>query len=314
MMIKVSVLLPVYNAASTLKESINSVIEQTFSDWELIVINDGSIDNTEEIIKSYSDSRIKYVKNETNKGLIYTLNRGISLAKGKYIARMDADDICYFERFEKQVAFMDNNPDVIICGTQIEYFGTKSSNYKKLIFPLKDMQLKEMLATSTCFAHPSVMIKKSVLDDSGILYNMNYKNAEDYGLWVDLASYGKYANLKEVLLRYRVSDTQISQPSNPQTIKSVLACRKKYLLTYLDEILVQSLFNNPINISILKVVKQQTSNKKILESCYLSLENYNLSSILYYIGSFDAFRLGILPFVRFMKRCLKGKSPIYYKL
>ena len=313
-MIKVSVLLPVYNAASTLKESINSVIEQTFSDWELIVINDGSIDNTEEIIKSYSDSRIKYVKNETNKGLIYTLNRGISLAKGKYIARMDADDICYFERFEKQVAFMDNNPDVIICGTQIEYFGTKSSNYKKLIFPLKDMQLKEMLATSTCFAHPSVMIKKSVLDDSGILYNMNYKNAEDYGLWVDLASYGKYANLKEVLLRYRVSDTQISQPSNPQTIKSVLACRKKYLLTYLDEILVQSLFNNPINISILKVVKQQTSNKKILESCYLSLENYNLSSILYYIGSFDAFRLGILPFVRFMKRCLKGKSPIYYKL
>lgn len=101
----VSVVLPAYNAELYLKEAIDSVLSQTFTDFELIILNDGSIDRTEEIILSYNDSRIVYVKNEKNLGLIGTLNKGINLAKGKYIARMDADDICLPERFKNRLIF-----------------------------------------------------------------------------------------------------------------------------------------------------------------------------------------------------------------
>ena len=265
----VSVILPAYNAEKTLSEAIQSIINQSYNNWELIIINDGSTDGTNIVSLSFDDKRIKYYENEGNKGLIYTLNRGVELATGKYIARMDADDICYPERIERQVDFMESHPDVIVCGTQIDYFGTKSTNYKKLKFPLNDKSLKEMLATSTCFAHPTVMIRKSMLENSGVYYDVNFKNAEDYSFWIDLIPYGKFANLSETLLHYRISDTQISQSGNPQTMKSVIACKKKYLKRELDPSLVDSLFNM-INISVLKEVKIQTYNKRIWESCYFS--------------------------------------------
>ena len=267
----VSVILPVYNAENTIAEAIKSIIDQTYSNWELIIINDGSSDKTEDIILSFTDNRIKYYKNHGNKQLIYTLNRGLSLATGTFIARMDADDICLPSRFEKQVNLMIKHPDVIISGCQISYFGTKSKKYKKLKFPLKNSELKDMLAISTCFAHPTVMINKNLLDISGVQYNLDYKNAEDYCMWIDLEPYGNFLNLNETLLNYRISDTQISQPSNPMTIRSVIRCRKKYLERHLTKSCVESLFNKPIDISILKEVKKQTSNRKIWEGCYLSL-------------------------------------------
>lgn len=308
----VSVVLPAYNAASTIRESINSVIEQTFSDWELIIINDGSNDNTDSIIRSFIDKRIIYLNNAVNRGLIYTLNRGFSLAQGKYIARMDADDICLPKRLEKQVAFMEKHPDVVVCGTQIKYFGTKSSRYKKLKFPLDNRALKDMLAMSTCFAHPSVMIRRSVLVSNNVTYDLDYKNAEDYSMWIDLSQYGNYANLSESLLLYRISDTQISQLYNPQTIRSVIACKKKYLRQHLDESLVESLFSMPIDLCLLRKVKKETSNKRVWEGCYLSLANYNLYTILYYFVSLDVFRLGFKTLLRFLKRLVLSKTPIYF--
>lgn len=310
----VSVILPAYNAEATIAETIQSIIDQTYTNWELVVINDGSTDNTEKIVKSFYDVRIKYFENEGNKKLIYTLNRGLNLASGKYIARMDADDICKPQRFEKQVSFMETHREVIVCGTQIDYFGSKANIYRKLKFPTNDKDLKEMLATSTCFAHPSVMIRRDVLIKSGVLYDMRYKNAEDYCLWIDLASYGKYANLEESLLLYRISDTQISQPNNLQTMKSVIACKKKYVRTYLNESLVESIFEEPIDISVLKRVKKETRNKKILEGCYLSLANYGISVFLYYIVSLDAFKLGLRGALRFFKRYIYGKAPIYFNI
>ena len=226
---------------------------------------------------------------------------------------MDADDICYPERLEKQVAFMENHLNVIVCGTQIDYFGTKNTNYKKLKFPLDDKSLKEMLAISTCFAHPSVMIRKSMLESSGVFYDINFKNAEDYSFWIDLIPYGKFANLSEALLHYRISDTQISQSGNPQTLKSVIACKKKYLKRELDPSLADSLFNL-INIPVLKEVKRQTSNKRIWEACYLSLEKYNIYSLVYYFISLDAFKLGSRTFIRFIKRFVSGKDPVYFNV
>ena len=184
----VSILLPVYNAESTISETIQSIINQTYKDWELYIINDGSVDKTEEIILSFKDDRIKYLKNNKNRGLIYTLNRGLSIAQCKYIARMDADDICMSTRLEKQVAYLDSHPEVIICGAQIEYFGTKSNKYVKLSFPTKDKILKEMLAFSTCFAHPTVMMRKDIIVKNKLQYDYDYKNAVDYCMWINMIS------------------------------------------------------------------------------------------------------------------------------
>lgn len=313
-MVKVSIILPVYNAALTLFDAIDSIINQTYNDWELLIINDGSVDRTEEIILSFKDSRIKYIKNDINRGLIYSLNRGLSIANGEYLARMDADDISEPTRIEKQVVFMDSHPNIIICGTQITYFGTKSSDYTKLKFPTNNTKLKDMLAFSTCFAHPTVMIRRSVMEFSGIIYDFNYKNAEDYNLWIDLMDFGEYANLQERLLKYRVSDNQISQLFNLQTEKSVLACKRKYLEQHIPKDDAILLFESPIDISIIKRIKRNTKNLRIIEACYLSLSKYNIVSLLYFIFSLDAFHLGGRAFLRFMKRFIFGKKPVYYKI
>lgn len=310
-MAQVSVLLPAYNAESTIAEAIQSIIDQTYKDWELYVINDGSEDQTEEVILSFKDNRIRYLKNDRNMGLIYTLNRGLAIAGCKYIARMDADDICMSTRFEKQVLYLELHPEVVICGTQIEYFGTKSNNYTKLFFPTKDKELKEMLAVSTCFAHPTIMMRRKVMVDNKIQYDYNYKNAEDYCMWIEMMKFGKFANLDEPLLQYRISDTQVSQPFNLQTINSVMACKRKYLEQYLLKEEVDDLFEYPIDISTIKGIKQKLNNPRVIEACYLSLEEYSLKSLLYYLFSTDVFKLGFGAFIRYMKRFILGQNPVY---
>lgn len=308
----ISIILPAYNAENTIAETIQSIINQTYKNWELIVINDGSTDSTETVVKSFIDGRIHYYKNNTNKHLIYTLNRGIDLAMGKYIARMDADDICMPERFEKQVAFMEENPKVIVCGTQIKYFGTKSNSFKKLVFPEHDRDLKDMLAMSTCFAHPSVMLRRDVLIENNVRYDKCFKNAEDYAMWVELMPLGEFANLPDALLNYRVSDTQISQPSNPQTRKSVIACHKKYLYKFVAKGIVDNIFEAGCDISIIKQLRKAVRNKRILEACYLSLSKFDLRSATYFFFSGDFLALGFGATIRFVKRLIVGPAPIYF--
>src|ERR1017187_7276972 len=122
----ITVLMPVYNAAPFLREAIDSILNQTFKNFELLIINDGSTDNCEEIILTYKDPRIRYIKNETNIKLISTLNKGIKLSKGKYIVRMDADDISFPDRIEKQVNYMETNPAIALCGTWFSSFGDRA--------------------------------------------------------------------------------------------------------------------------------------------------------------------------------------------
>lgn len=310
----ISVILPAYNAQNTIGETIQSIITQTYRDWELIVINDGSTDDTKGVVMSFNDERIKYIENDENKKLIYTLNRGIELATGEYIARMDADDICHPNRFEKQVEYMESHPDVIVCGTQISYFGSKSTNYQKLSFPTDDKHLKRMLSLSTCFAHPTVMIRKSALIESGCRYDHNYKNAEDYSLWIDLMNYGKFGNLPDYLLYYRVSDTQVSQPSNPITQASVIRCRRKYVEQYLPSDIAELLFVNKISINTIKKVKSLCKNKGVIEGCYLSLKKYTFFSLFYLLLSGDFIKIGTMGTIRFFKRMIKGCDPVYYSL
>ncbi|EOQ66739.1 glycosyltransferase family 2 protein [Acinetobacter pittii] len=219
----VSVVLPAYNAELYLKDAIDSVLAQTFSDFELIVLNDGSVDKTEEIILSYSDSRIVYVKNEKNLGLIGTLNKGINLAKGKYIARMDADDICYPDRFEKQINFLENNNDYVICGTAAyRFYSNNNINNNIFRVPESDELIRLKMLFNSPFIHPSIMMRNSIIKEKMLNFDIEYKYAEDYKFWSQLLKYGKAYNLQEKLLYYRLTPNSQTVIGNSDLTKRKL--------------------------------------------------------------------------------------------
>jgi len=220
----ISVLMPVYNGEKYLKDSIDSILNQTYKNFEFIIIDDGSTDKTEEIIKSYSDKRIRFIKNEKNLGIVKSLNLGIDLARGKYIARMDADDISLPERFEKQVEFMENHPEVNVCGSWIEYFGARSGVWKTL---KSDAKIKVGLLFGSQLAHPTILAKKEVF--VSYPYREEYKDAEDYHLWVLMSKDYTFSNLQEVLLRYRIHEDQISQKYLANQSKLSIQIQQLYL-------------------------------------------------------------------------------------
>lgn len=222
---RVSVLLPAYNAASTLPEAIDSILSQDYADFELLVINDGSTDETCLVLDRYASVPNLRVVHQENRGLIETLNNGLMMCAGEFIARMDADDIAMPDRLRRQVEFMQENPDVVCCGTAVEFFGDKRGVWK---LPLTHEACVDTLLLGSCFAHPSVMLRKSALFASGIAYDKSALYAEDYALWCDLAVAGRLANLNYVGLRYRVHDAQISQARREHQIRTHLEIAKRF--------------------------------------------------------------------------------------
>jgi glycosyltransferase involved in cell wall biosynthesis len=139
---RITVLMPVYNGEKYLREAIDSIFNQTFTDFEFLIVDDGSTDNSVEIINSYQNSRINLVKNDKNEGLVYTLNRGLSLAKGEYIARMDCDDISLPERLKKQIDFLDSNSEIAVVGTWIKVINEKEEPQTTWQYPLKPLEIQ----------------------------------------------------------------------------------------------------------------------------------------------------------------------------
>lgn len=203
---KVTVLMPVFNGEKYLREAIESILNQTFTDFEFLIINDGSTDSTVGIINSYNDSRIRLIHNDRNAGLIVTLNKGFDLANGEYIVRMDCDDISMTERIEKQVHFMDSNLDVGVCGTWFQFVDTG----QKIVLPEFPDAVKAYLFYNSALGHPTVIIRTDVLRQHKLYYDSKYKHAEDYELWIRLSKITKLANIPEVLLQYRKHPEQIS--------------------------------------------------------------------------------------------------------
>lgn len=208
--ILVSVVMPVYNGALYLKEAIDSIITQTHINLELIIINDGSTDNSEEIILSYNDPRIHYVVNEKNSGICVTLNKGLDAARGKYIARMDCDDISVPERLQNQVEYMEQNPSIGIIGSDIIVFG-EGIEERLFTFEHDRNCCKAGLIFHTCFAHPVVMIRKNLLDTYDLRYDDEYRGLEDFELWYRISKYAGLANLPYPLLYYRKHKSQETQ-------------------------------------------------------------------------------------------------------
>jgi len=211
-MSKVSILMPVYNAGRYLAQAIDSILSQTFKDWELILINDGSTDNSESIICRYDDERIYYIRNETNLGLIKTLNKGIDYCGGKYIARMDADDISLPDRLRYQVDFLDKHPSYLMCGTDAVVIDDAGKPTGK-IRNLKDNDFLQInLLFSPPFIHPSVMIRSEILQYNK--YDEAYRHVEDYELWCRIAKLGNIVNISKELLKYRWHDSNVSVLNN----------------------------------------------------------------------------------------------------
>ena len=208
----VSVVLSVYNGEKYLDEAIESILNQTYEKFEFIIIDDGSTDGSLEIIKSYNDKRIVLISRE-NRGLIASLNEGVQTAKGKYIARMDADDIALENRLEEQVTFMEKKLDIGICGTGVIGFGEEIKE-KPWLLSKSDKTIKTELLFSSCFAHPTVMIRRELMVENKLYYDKNFLHAEDFELWTRMAEYTKFANLKLPLLKYRIINNSITREAN----------------------------------------------------------------------------------------------------
>lgn len=223
--IVISVVMPAYNAASYIKEAIDSILFQSYTYFEFIIINDGSTDNTEKIIQSYSDARIKYVKNEANLGVIASLNRGLQLSTGKYIARMDADDIALTTRLQIQMELLESDREIVITGS--DYYQLKN-NQLHLVQNQNDSDYqKAMLIFAPCFCHPAVMVRNIFLKE-GLTYKEEFKHAEDYKLWTDLTKLGRFANVNEPLLKYRSHTHQISAENKIAQLQISKIIRAEY--------------------------------------------------------------------------------------
>jgi glycosyltransferase involved in cell wall biosynthesis len=247
----VTVLMPVYNGEKYLREAIESILNQTFSDFEFLILDDGSTDNSLDIIQSYKDSRIRVVQNDENLRLIATLNKGIQLAQGEYIARMDCDDISLPKRLERQVEFMNLNPDVGICGSWVKTIGEKKGYLWN--FPTSFSEIKTKLLFRCTFAHPSIMIRKSMFTKHNLYYDSNYLHAEDFELWQRSCEYFSLRNIPEVLLKYRILSSSISHSNSEIQSMTLRRIHEKTILRLGLNIDVETLsYQSGSNISQVK--------------------------------------------------------------
>jgi glycosyltransferase involved in cell wall biosynthesis len=210
---RVSVLLPVYNGELYVRDAVESVLAQTFQKYELVIIDDGSTDQTAAILDGYQqlNSCIRLYHHAKNQGLIATLNHGLDLVRGEYLARIDADDISLPDRFTQQVHILDADPDLVIIGSAYELIGAQGEVLRIDRHPQNDTSIRWKLLFQCSFAHPSVMIRIETLRKGNLKYDVNMLHGEDYDLWSRLLNYGKGGNIGVPLIQHRVHSAQLTQ-------------------------------------------------------------------------------------------------------
>lgn len=279
--LKVSVIMPVYNEAKNLSKSIESILNQTMKDFEFIIVNDiGSIDGSSEIIQDYAqkDQRVIFIQKKTGcRGVAASLNLGLHAAKGQYIARMDADDYSYPERFYKQVNFLDKNSDVVLCG----------SNYR-VVTPAKkwvtsmeihDDAIRAKLLFGSTFGHPTVMFRRAIFEQRQWYYDENVI-VEDYELWMRVVSKGKVANLPDVLLDYYTGfGSNVSDGKNVTFQKAACELIKVQLQnklgikieSYLDDVFylgyIPVNFRKTLLMDVLRLYEEIEMRNKLIRYC-----------------------------------------------
>lgn len=209
---RVSVLMSVYNGEKHVRHAIDSILSQTFTDFEFIIVDDGSTDSTVTILDSYSDARIVRRKNSQRMGLARSLNRGLALARGEFVARQDADDVSLLERLATQVAFLDREPSVILLGTAIQWIDESGQLMNQIdCQPCTDASIRWKMLLNNSFYHSSVMARRSVLVNNGLWYDVKLEYAQDYELWSRVLAHGHGANLPVPLVQLRSHKDRITR-------------------------------------------------------------------------------------------------------
>ena len=230
----ISAVMPVYNGGKYLEETIKSVIRQSIESWELIIIDDGSTDETESIARKYAelDQRISYQKNEHNIGVARSLNRGLDLVRGEYIARVDADDPLYRERFEVQREFLESHPEIGILGSGylLETLSEAKPHFPKCC---KDSEIKAGFIVGNDLAHSTLMIRADLFKKTGLKYDPSYK-LEDYELWTRMAFHTKFAVLKQILIKHRVHSESVCEKMGEDFYLNCRNIVKNYLKASLN--------------------------------------------------------------------------------
>lgn len=214
---EISVIMPVYNVDNYVFDSMQSILCQTFENFEFIIIDDASQDGTYEIIKQFHDSRIINLQNNTNMGIAATLNKGLKIARGKFIIRMDGDDISKPNRLKKQLDFMKANPDLIISGTHMDLINSDGDfiRQQKKRIGTEKVRLG-LFFGHTSLAHPSIIMRKDLLDSFCIQYDSAFQYAEDYDLYCRSIQYASMDNIDESLIQYRIHDESVSRKHSLQ--------------------------------------------------------------------------------------------------
>ena len=218
---KVSVVMPVYNGRDYLKEAMDSILNQTYRDFEFIIINDCSTDDTQQIIDSYADARIVCLRNEQNLGVARSLNRGLDAAQGEYIARMDADDIARPDRLALQTAYMDAHPEIPVLATASQSFDETGVLFEGHSSVDPDI-LKLDFLFSCGICHPTVMLRRAVLEQYQLRYDHSFNKIEDYELWCRMMDLGlPIACLDVILLDHRLHQNQVTSVYSPDMLRKL---------------------------------------------------------------------------------------------
>ena len=270
----ISVVMPVYNGEKYLSEAIESILNQTFLNFELIVINDGSTDNTAGILDRYRKKDRRIVKNShtQNQGIVYSLNQGLKLARGKYIARMDSDDISCSDRLEKQAGYLESNPQIGILGGDVIYINPAGQELSRMEHPHDDLSIRWTCLLNNVFFHPTVMFRRSILIENELTYKSAFQSVEDYAFWVEFLEHTKGANLDQVLIYYRLHPGSLTSKSrNEQTKKHnqvswayINRIFPDYHVPSLEHAMLVAAFSGKLNVS-------SNSFRPILAEYYLKL-------------------------------------------
>lgn len=235
----ISVIVPMYNAATFLKETVENILTQTHKDFELLLIDDCSTDNTLEVANTFSDSRIRVIKNEKNRGAGATRNKGIESAQSTYLAFCDADDIMMPNRLEQQLNFMEQHPEIDVCGSFVRLMNEKGDDIGKYTFPIEHDEIKVALFLRCAFQQSTAFIRRSRFVQSGLRYKENHF-AEDFDLWANAVKQLKFHVLPEFLIYYKISESQLTATSWEKQRRDALLTYKLMMddlgVTYNDHI------------------------------------------------------------------------------
>ena len=297
----ISVLMSVYKEpVSYLCEAINSILNQSFRDFEFIIINDNprSVEHRQ-ILEDYrnTDPRIILINNLENIGLTKSLNIGLSFVRGKYIARMDADDISLPERFAKQVAIMEEHTEVGITGCWVEHFGKRKKIEKKCEH---NDDIKIEMFFSAPFDHPATMMRSCVLKDFNIKYDEGLRYAQDRKLWFDLSLVTDFYNIPEILFKHRANVGQVSALHKEEQLRNVALIRREQIKTFFRIIGFQDIdYDNITCHTIARLIRFRKQHSldlndrkkinKIVNVLFLSLDSYNAYTLLYFLISMEYF-------------------------